>query len=432
MSNVVVVGTQWGDEGKGKIIDLLTPSVDVVVRFQGGANAGHTVLIGNQKTILHLVPSGILHKKCLCIIGNGVVLDPKVLIDELSGLADQGYLKDPQKFAISRNAHIVMPYHRTIDALREELLGDASIGTTGRGIGPAYEDKVSRIGVRAGDLADPKICRKRLEAVVPIKSRQIEALGGKPLDINELIAQTEKWHARLSRYIVDAEEIIHKKISEKQRILFEGAQGTALDIDHGTYPFVTSSNTVAGSACSGAGVGPTAIDDVLGITKAYTTRVGNGPFPTEQNDEIGERLQIKGKEFGATTGRRRRCGWFDAVLVRHAARVNGLTMIAMTKLDVMSGIDTLKICTGYEMNGKMTDRFPSSVEAFEGLRLVYEELPGWTQDISAARDLKDLPQNTQRYISRISELIGVPIAIVSVGPERNANIVLKNPFNSNG
>lgn len=431
MSNVVVVGTQWGDEGKGKIIDLLTPSVDVVVRFQGGANAGHTVVIGDQKTILHLVPSGILHEKCLCIIGNGVVLDPKVLIDEIDGLSEQGFLKDPQRLSISQNAHVVMPYHRIIDDLREEALGAARIGTTGRGIGPAYEDKISRIGIRAGDIIDSKVFLKKLETILPIKNRLIEAFGGKAVKIDEIAAQVSEWCDRLRLHVVDAEKLIHDKIREKKRILFEGAQGTALDIDHGTYPFVTSSNTVAGSACSGAGVGPTIIDDVLGITKAYTTRVGNGPFPTELENDIGERLQKKGREFGATTGRKRRCGWFDAVLVRHAARVNGLTMIAMTKLDVISGIDPLMICTGYEIAGKMTEDFPSSVGEFENLRPIYEELPGWTEDISAVRKFEDLPRNTQKYVSRIAELSGVSIAIVSVGPERNANIVLKHPFNSN-
>lgn len=428
MSNIVVVGTQWGDEGKGKIIDLLTPLIDVVVRYQGGANAGHTVVIGSQRTILHLVPSGVLHDGCLCIIGNGVVLDPKVLIDEIDGLNQQGYLKNAANFAISENAHIVMPYHRVIDELREEALGAARIGTTGRGIGPAYEDKVSRIGIRAAEFRDLKLFRKRIEQVLPIKNRQIEAFDGKPLPIDGLCDEAAEWSARLARYVVDATALLHENIRQGKRILFEGAQGTALDIDHGTFPFVTSSNTVAGAACTGSGVGPAAIDDVLGITKAYTTRVGNGPFPTELNDKTGELLQTKGKEFGATTGRKRRCGWFDAVLVRHAARVNGLTMLAITKLDVLTKIETIKICTGYKLRGKVVDYFPSSLEAFDELLPVYEDMSGWKEDISNARSINDLPENTQNYISRISGLIGVPVAVISTGYERNAHIMVKNPF----
>ncbi len=428
MSNVVVVGTQWGDEGKGKVIDLLTPSIDVVVRYQGGANAGHTVVIGEEKTILHLVPSGILHERCLCIIGNGVVLDPKVLIDEIDGLHQQGYLKNPSRLAISRNAHLVLPYHKLIDQLREEAMGASRIGTTGRGIGPAYEDKVARIGIRAGDLIDPDLFRSRIEDVLPFKNRQIEMLGGKPFDSSELLELGAEWSRRLSRHVVDAEGLLHGKIRTGARILFEGAQGTALDVDHGTYPYVTSSNTVAGAACSGAGVGPTMIDDVLGITKAYTTRVGNGPFPTELNDEIGEHLQQRGKEFGATTGRKRRCGWFDAVVVRHAARVNGLTMLAVTKLDVLSGLETIKICTGYRTDNAVVDEFPSSISQFVGVTPVYEQMPGWTDDISSARSEAELPSAAKAYVARIVELTGVPISIISVGSERSAHITLSNPF----
>ena len=312
MSNLIVVGMQWGDEGKGKIIDLLTPSIDVVVRYQGGANAGHTVIIDGQKTILHLVPSGILHEKCMCIIGNGVVLDPKTLIDEIEGLGDQGYLKDRSRLCISKSAHLVMPYHRIIDQLHEEAKGGAKIGTTGRGIGPTYADKVSRTGLRAGDLLDMEVFRERLECVLPLKNRYIEMLGGKGLSVESIMDQAYEWSKHLSPHIIEAENLLHEKMAEGKQILFEGAQGSALDIDHGTYPFVTSSNTVAGAACAGSGVGPKAIDDVLGIVKAYTTRVGNGPFPTELDDDAGTHIQDKGKEFGSTTGRRRRCGWFDA------------------------------------------------------------------------------------------------------------------------
>ncbi|MFH0799443.1 MAG: adenylosuccinate synthase [Pseudomonadota bacterium] len=428
MANLVVVGTQWGDEGKGKIIDLLTPSVDVVVRYQGGANAGHTVVIGEEKTILHLVPSGVLHRSCLCIIGNGVVVDPEVLIDEINGLHQQGYLKDPAKLSISQNAHLVLPYHRLIDELKEEDAGGARIGTTGRGIGPAYEDKVSRIGIRAGDLADPEHLRRRIEAVIPIKNRQIEMLGGRPIDAKKLLEQAAEWSRCLGRHVADTEKLLHDQMRMGKNVLFEGAQGTALDIDHGTYPFVTSSNTVAGGACAGAGVGPTMIDDVLGITKAYTTRVGNGPFPTELQGETGERLQNRGKEFGSTTGRKRRCGWFDSVVVRHAARVNGLTMLAITKLDVLSGSDPVRICTGYNSGGRKIDCFPPSVEGFEKIEPIYEEMPGWKEDISQVRKLEDLPANARNYVGRISELAHTPIAILSVGSERKANIVLKDPF----
>ena len=428
MANVVVVGTQWGDEGKGKIIDLLTPSVDVVVRYQGGANAGHTVVIGDQKTILHLVPSGILHEQCLCIIGNGVVLDPKVLIDEIEGLHEQGYLKDPNRLALSQNAHLVLPYHRVIDQLREQAMGGAAIGTTGRGIGPAYEDRAARVGIRAGDLVEMSTFERRLGDVLPMKNRLIEMLGGRALSSSEILQQAAEWSRRLSKHIVDSERLLHDQVRAGKRILFEGAQGTALDVDHGTYPYVTSSNTVAGAACSGAGIGPTMIDEVLGITKAYTTRVGNGPFPTELADPVGEHLQSHGKEFGSTTGRKRRCGWFDAVVVRHAARVNGLTMLALTKLDVLSGLPKLKLCTGYKVKGEVIDDFPASIAGFEGLVPVYQEMPGWSGDISAARSEAELPRQAREYVARIAELTGVQIAIISVGYERCANVVLKNPF----
>ncbi len=428
MANVIAVGTQWGDEGKGKIVDLLTPSIDVVVRYQGGANAGHTMVIGGQRTILHLVPSGILHEQCICIIGNGVVVDPKVLIDEIDGLHQQGYLKDPARLSLSHNAHLVLPYHKLIDQLREEALGSARIGTTGRGIGPAYEDKAGRSGIRAGDLVDPNIFRHRLEEILPYKNRQIEMLGGKTFSFDEIADMGEEWSRRLAKHVYDVEELLHKKIKNGSNILFEGAQGTALDVDHGTYPFVTSSNTVAGAACCGAGIGPTMIDDVLGITKAYTTRVGNGPFPTELHDEVGEHLQEHGKEFGSTTGRKRRCGWFDAVVVRHAARVNGLTMLALTKLDVLSGLKSIKICTGYHIGDKVVDDFPASFSKFEDIIPIYEEMPGWEDDISEKRELGDLPTSAKNYVNRIEELIGVPISLLSVGSERSAHILIKNPF----
>jgi adenylosuccinate synthase len=428
MPNVIVVGAQWGDEGKGKIIDLITPSVDVVVRFQGGANAGHTVVIGDTQTILHLVPSGILHERCRCIIGNGVVVDPGVLIDEIEGLHQQGYVPDSERLAVSDKAHVVMPYHRQLDILREEQLGSARLGTTGRGIGPAYEDKVSRMGIRCGDLIDPGVLESRLEKILPLKNQQIESLGGKAVDIDELMAKAKEWASKLEPHICDTVMLLHQGMGQNRKILFEGAQGTALDIDHGTYPFVTSSNAVAGGALCGAGVGPGAIDDVVGIVKAYTTRVGQGPFPTALGDEVGAHLQERGKEFGATTGRRRRCGWLDAVLLRHAARVNGLTRLALTKLDVLSGLERLKVCNAYELDGTRVDFMPSHEEAFARVKPVYEELPGWTGDITAVRSMEELPGEARAYVNHVEELVGIPIDILSVGPERSANIIIRDIF----
>ena len=333
MPNIIVVGTQWGDEGKGKIIDLLTPSVDYVVRFQGGANAGHTVVIGEQKTILHLVPSGILHEQCRCIIGNGVVVDPSMLIDEIGGLHEQGYLSDPARLALSDRAHVVMPYHKHIDALREERRGAARIGTTGRGIGPAYEDKVTRGGIRCADLVDEDAFETRLDLIMQEKNKEIEALGGVPINKDELMELREKWSSYLAPHITDTTVLLHDAMRAGKKVLLEGAQGTALDIDHGTFPFVTSSNTVAGGAMSGAGVGPTAIDDVVGIVKAYTTRVGQGPFPTELESGEGVHMQDKGKEFGATTGRPRRTGWIDLFALRYVCKLSGVTRLAPQMLD---------------------------------------------------------------------------------------------------
>jgi len=428
MPNIIVVGTQWGDEGKGKIIDLLTPSVDCVVRFQGGANAGHTVVIGEQKTVLHLVPSGILHEQCRCIIGNGVVLDPVTLIDEIEGLHQQGYLSDPLRLAVSDRAHVVMPYHRQIDSLREKRRGASRIGTTGRGIGPAYEDKVTRQGIRCIDLVDPNAFEERLDLLVPEKNKELELLGGTPINVDELMDLREKWANYLAPHITDTTMLVHDAMRDGKKILFEGAQGTALDIDHGTFPFVTSSNTCSGGALSGSGVGPTAIDDVVGIVKAYTTRVGQGPFPTELEDECGTHMQDKGKEFGATTGRRRRCGWFDAVLVRHAARVNGLTKLVLTKLDVLAGLKKLKVCVAYELDGKRIDYMPADAHALERVKCIYEECEGWKGDIADARSMDKLPKAAHRYIDMLADLIGVPVDIVSVGPDRSANIIIRSIF----
>lgn len=428
MPNIVVVGMQWGDEGKGKIVDLLTPHVDVVVRYQGGANAGHTVVVDGKQSILHLVPSGILHENCKCIIANGVVIDPDSLIDEIDGLNSMGYLKNPERLAISSNAHIVMPYHKHIDALREELLGEARIGTTGRGIGPCYEDKVARLGLRIGDLLDMGAFEKRLESVMIFKERQIDMLGGKKPDAALMLEKANAWSERLKEHIVNSEQLIHDHIDKGSKMLLEGAQGTMLDIDHGTFPFVTSSNTVAGAACPGAGFGPTSVDGVMGIIKAYTTRVGNGPFPTELDDDMGQHLQEKGGEFGATTGRRRRCGWFDAVVARHAAKTNGVTMLTITKLDVLTGIEKIKVCTGYRIDGSVTDRLPNSIAAYDRIEPVYEEMSGWTEDISGARTMDDLPKAARDYVKFISDVVKAPVSILSVGYERDAHITLMNPF----
>ncbi len=429
MSKVIVtVGAQWGDEGKGRIIDLLTPSVDAVVRYQGGANAGHTVIIGSRKTVLHLIPSGILHADCFCAIGNGVVLDADVLIDEIEGLYSQQYLKNPKMLAISTNAHLVMPYHRLIDQLRESSLGKAKIGTTGRGIGPAYEDKASRLGIRFGEMLDKDVFQKRLELILPQKNKLLESLGGHSVNLANLLEEAKNWREKLAPHAADISVKVDELIRQGKKVLFEGAQGTALDIDHGTYPYVTSSNTVAGQACCGVGVGPSMIQDVLGVIKAYTTRVGEGPFVTEDHGSISKHLQTKGNEFGATTGRQRRCGWFDAVLLKHAQRVNGLTMLALTKLDVLTGLDTIKICTGYELADKQLDHLPADFADLEKSIPIYEEHKGWQEDISGVRSFKELPKAAQDFISRIQEIAGIPIIIISVGPERGAHITLKDPF----
>lgn len=429
MSNtLVVVGAQWGDEGKGRIVDLLTPSVDVVVRYQGGANAGHTLIIGGRKIVLHLIPSGVLHANCFCLIGNGVVLDPDVLIDEIEGLHSGGYLKNPQMLGVSNQAHLVMPYHRIIDQLREANLGDAKIGTTGRGIGPAYEDKASRSGIRFVEMLSPDLFRKRLDQVLPLKNKFIEMLGGAPLEINMLCDKAETWRDKLNHYGCDLSLSLNRFISQGKKVLFEGAQGAMLDIDHGTYPYVTSSNTIAGQACCGTGIGPTAIDDVLGVFKAYTTRVGEGPFPTEISGSEADHLQKLGKEFGATTGRKRRCGWLDLVALKHAKRINGITMLAMTKLDVLTGLDEVKLCVGYDLDGEKIDYFPSSLDVLGRCRPIYESMNGWRENLSQTRKMDDLPNSARKFIERVQSIIEIPIVLLSVGPERGERITLKDPL----
>ena len=428
MANIVIVGTQWGDEGKGKIVDMLAEKADVVVRFQGGNNAGHTMVVAGEQIISHLVPSGILQGKT-CMIGNGVVVDPEVLIGEMDRIGARGIDAGPGKLRISERAHLIMPYHKLIDAEREKKKGDQKIGTTGRGIGPTYEDKATRRGLRFVDLLDPDTFAQRLGMILEEKNFYLEKyFGAVPLSADPILAQYRDFAQRLAPHVTDVSREIAAVTAAGGQVLFEGAQGTHLDIDHGTYPFVTSSNTVAGNACAGAGVGPKDISGVVGVVKAYTTRVGAGPFVCELVDEIGDRLQRVGAEFGATTGRRRRCGWLDMVLLRNSRRLNGLTGLAITKLDVLTGLDEIRICTAYDCQGRIMEDFPADLNTQARCRPVYETLPGWQQDISAARCLNELPQTTRNYLDRIAALAGVPIQIVSVGPGREQTIVVAHPF----
>ena len=428
MANVVIVGTQWGDEGKGKIVDLLAEFADVVVRFQGGNNAGHTMVVGYEQFICHLIPSGILQQK-LCVIGNGVVVDPAVLIKEIDNLSNRGVDVGSNKLKISERAHVIMPYHQQIDLARENFKGDKKIGTTGRGIGPAYEDKSTRRGIRFVDLLDPEGFREKVNTILDEKNFYLKNyLSAETLDGSHIIKKYEAFAERLAPYVANISIIIDSGIKKGQQILFEGAQGTHLDIDHGTYPFVTSSNTLAGNACCGAGIGPSAITDVIGIAKAYTTRVGKGPFPAELFDEIGDQIQEKGAEFGATTGRRRRCGWLDTVILRNAVRLNGLTGLTVTKLDVLGGLESLKICTGYEYEGEILNDFPASLKVLGECKPVYETLPGWPEDISGTKKMNDFPVNVKSYLKRIEELTETPVHIVSIGAERTQTIVRMNPF----
>src|SRR5438105_4280307 len=429
MSNVVIVGAQWGDEGKGKIVDLFTSWADVVVRYQGGANAGHTLVVGGVKTVLHLVPSGVLHAGKRCFIGNGVVVDPEALDDEIDLLKSRGLLADPQQLVVSENAHVILPYHKRIDVGREQKTGRTKIGTTGRGIGPCYEDKVARRGIRMRDLLKPDALRAKLTERIDEANSQIRALGGEPVELKKVHGQAVKLGEKLAPYVGDASEKLAHEVERGKAVLFEGAQGTLLDVDHGTYPFVTSSNTVAGNAAVGAGLGPTSIHSVIGISKAYTTRVGNGPLPTELNDAAGERLRTVGVEYGATTGRPRRCGWFDALVLRYAARVNGLSGLALTKLDVLTGFEKLEIAVAYKLsNGKTVAEFPSDPELLAEAQPIYEEMPGWKEPIGDLREYSELPANARRYVERVEQLVGVEAIAVSVGAERAQTIVRKNPF----
>jgi adenylosuccinate synthase len=426
MATVVIVGAQWGDEGKGKIVDLLTQHADIVVRFQGGNNAGHTIVLKGEKFVFHLIPSGILYKNKKCVIGNGVVLDPAVLIEEINELKRRGYFKDDSQLMISEETHLVLPYHRKIDVAREKIF---KIGTTGRGIGPAYEDKVTRCGIRVVDLLDEKIFRKKLEDNLVQKNLYlVEILKEKHFEFSEIFNEYVQYRVKLEKYVKDTSFLLHEAIQKGKNILFEGAQGALLDLDHGTYPYVTASNTVAGNACAGSGIGPTMIHSVIGVAKAYTTRVGEGPFPTELKDQLGERIRERGGEYGATTGRPRRCGWFDAVVVNHSIRINGIREMAITKLDVLNDFDRVKICTGYRIDGKIHHRVPSNLEMMKSAEPIYEELEGWKTKVKGVRKLSGLPQNARRYLRRIEELIHTRVAVVSVGEERNETIVIRNPF----
>ncbi|MBZ4687758.1 MAG: adenylosuccinate synthase [Clostridia bacterium] len=427
MSTVVLIGAQWGDEGKGKITDFLARQAEVVVRSQGGNNAGHTVVVDDKEYKLHLIPSGILYPEKLCVIGNGVVIDPKVLLEEIDYLAENGIQTD--NLRISSSAHVIMPYHKKLDELQEERRGNKKIGTTKRGIGPCYMDKIARTGIRIIDLINANDFKETLGSALQDKNYLFDKVYNTTgFELQEIYDEYMQYAERIRPYVTDTSVLINKAIDERRDVLFEGAQGTLLDIDHGTYPFVTSSYPTSGGACVGSGVGPTKIDSVLGVVKAYTTRVGEGPFPTELRNEMGDQIRKAGHEFGTTTGRPRRCGWMDAVILRYAARINGLTGIAVTKLDVLDGLETLKICTAYKYQGEILNEFPSSLKVLEQCQPVYEELPGWQQETSEIEDYNDLPQNAKRYLHRLEELSGVKIDMVSVGPGRKQTIVINNTF----
>jgi adenylosuccinate synthase len=430
MPSVVVVGTQWGDEGKGKIVDLLMEYAQVVARYGGGNNAGHTIVVGGETFIQHLIPSGILYPDKLCVIGNGVVIDPEVLLGEIHQLRKRGIEVSEKNLRISFRAHMIMPYHKLIDVAREKSRADKKIGTTGRGIGPCYEDKIGRIGIRFADFVDPNSFGEKFERNAAEKMRYLKFVLGEDLtmDVHGLLDSLTSMARELAVYGTDVSREIHQALKNKTNILFEGAQGTHLDIDHGTYPFVTSSNPIAGGVCTGVGVGPTAIDYVLGVVKAYTTRVGAGVFPTELSDEVGSHLQQQGAEFGATTGRKRRCGWLDAIMLRDSARLNGLSGLALTKLDVLTGLKTICICTGYEFRDKTFTEVPHHLGTIEQVKPIFEELPGWNTDVSNARSFEDLPVECRSYLRRIEELTETEIVLISVGPAREQTILRKNPF----
>lgn len=420
--NTVVVGAQWGDEGKGKIIDILAEEADIIIRYQGGNNAGHTVIIDGKEFIFHLVPSGILRPGKICVIGNGVVVDPEVLLEEIEELRNKDIEIDGN-LKISDQVHIIFPYHKLLDKLREKKPSVQKIGTTGRGIGPCYIDKMSRCGIRLADLLDERIFEEKLRINIKEKNEIMKKLyKAKGFSFGKLFCRYKGYAKQMMRYVCNCSQFLNDAIKEKKNLLFEGAQGTLLDIDHGTYPYVTSSNATAGGACTGAGIAPTKIDRVVGVAKAYTTRVGEGPFPTEFSKGLMDEIRLKGKEFGATTGRPRRCGWFDAVIAKHSVIVNGISSLCITKLDVLDDKDKLKICVGYIYKNKLYKDFPSNIDILYHARPVYEEHPGWKKDITGAKKFEDLPAKAKRYLNRISELLGAPIILVSIGSERKQAI----------
>lgn len=425
MPSVVVVGTQWGDEGKGKITDFLSENAEVIARYQGGNNAGHTIIFGGETYKLHLVPSGIFYKEKTSVIGNGMVVDPKALVDELKGLQGRGVNTD--NLRISNRAHVILPYHLKQDQVEEESRGDNKIGTTGKGIGPAYMDKAARIGIRIADLLDKEVFETKLRMNLKEKNRLFEKMyETEGFDIDDIMEEYYGYGQELAKYVTDTSKVLNDALDQARRVLFEGAQGVMLDIDQGTYPFVTSSNPVAGGVTIGSGVGPTKIDHVVGVCKAYTSRVGDGPFPTELFDEIGDKIRIVGKEFGTTTGRPRRIGWFDTVVIRHARRVSGLTDLSVNSIDVLSGLETVKICTAYEYEGEMLTEYPANLNVLAKCTPIYEEMPGWSEDVTKCKSLDELPDNARHYLERISQLSDVTISMFSVGPDRTQTNVIKS------
>ncbi|HUP83172.1 MAG TPA: adenylosuccinate synthase [Candidatus Limnocylindria bacterium] len=426
MPATVICGLQWGDEGKGKATDLLAANVSMVVRYQGGDNAGHTVVVGDEVFKLHLIPSGVLHDHITPIIGSGVVVNPRTLLAEIAMLTERGIATD--KLRVSGAAHVIMPYHVALDAARENAAGDTGIGTTKRGIGPAYGDRASRVGVRMGDLLEPDLLRKRLAAAVPEKNvLLVGAYGGQPVDVDALVAEATGWGDQLADKITDTTALVQRALADREHILLEGAQGTMLDLDHGTYPYVTSSNPIAGGACTGSGVGPLQINEVLGILKAYSTRVGSGPLPTELHDSVGEHLTEVGREYGTTTGRRRRSGWLDFMPLRYAVQVNSASSLMLNKLDILTGLPELKICVAYRVDGRLVDSWPLSVAQLERAEPVYETFAGWSEDLGGVRSIAELPKATRLYMAAIEERTGAPISVVSLGPERNQTIRVDGP-----
>lgn len=429
MTSVVVVGTQWGDEGKGKITDFLSADAEVIARYQGGDNAGHTIVIDNKKFKLHLIPSGIFFKEKISVIGNGVVVNPKSLVKELAYLHGEGVTTD--NLRISDRAHVILPYHIKLDQLQEDAKGDNKIGTTIKGIGPAYMDKAARVGIRIADLLDREVFAERLKINLAEKNRLFEKMyDSTPLEFDDIFEEYYEYGQQIKQYVTDTSVILNDALDAGKRVLFEGAQGVMLDIDQGTYPFVTSSNPVAGGVTTGSGVGPSKINKVVGVCKAYTSRVGDGPFPTELFDEVGDRIREIGKEYGTTTGRPRRVGWFDSVVMRHSRRVSGITNLSLNSIDVLSGLDTVKICVAYDLDGKRIDYYPASLEQLKRCKPIYEELPGWSEDITACRSLDGLPENARNYVRRVGELVGVRISTFSVGPGREQTNILESVWSN--